>query len=228
MIIGFVIFPDMTLLDLAGPLEVFSKMQGAEVHVLWKTLDPVPAEGRSFAGKVQMTPTTTFADCPNLDLICIPGGPGQIDIMDDEELLSFVRRQGEQAKWVTSVCTGSLVLAAAGLLEGYRATSHWMSRDQLALFGAIPTAGRVVMDRNRITGGGVTAGIDFALTVLGEILGHEAAIRLMLAIEYAPAPPFGGGDPETAPAELVDAVRTRASALLERRRKASEVAAKKL
>ena len=221
--IGFLAFPNLTNLDLAGPLEVFGKLAGCKVHIVWKNTDLIQCEGLAV-----IKPTATFSDCPPLDVICIPGGPGQIDVMNDPEVIGFVRRQGQQAKWVTAVCTGSLILGAAGLLQGYKATSHWMSRDQLALFGAEPVAQRVVTDRNRVTGGGVTAGIDFGFALAAKLVGEETAKRVMLALEYAPEPPFRGGTPTTAEPQLVDAVLQRAAKLLERRREASVAAAAKM
>src|SRR6266851_1733377 len=177
--IGLVIFPRVTQLDLTGPVQVFSSVPGAKVHLIWKRIEPVPSDS-----VLTLTPTMTFADCPQLDVICVPGGVGSDDLLNDEEVLDFLRRQAEGARYVTSVCTGSLVLGAAGLLKGYRAACHWMSRDQLALLGAIPVAERVVKDRNRITGGGVTSGIDFALAVVAELRGEEAAKAVQLGIEY--------------------------------------------
>lgn len=221
--IGMVVFPGLTNLDYAGPLEVFSKLRGAEVHILSKTLDLVEAEGPSV-----IRPTTRLADAPAMDVLFVPGGPGQVDVMDDDQLISFVARQGAAARWVTAVCTGSLVLGAAGLLQGYRAACHWMSLDQLSLFGAIPTAERVVVDRNRVTGGGVTAGIDFGFALAARLFDETTARRLQLALEYAPAPPFDSGSPATAAPELVDDMRQRAAGLLARRLQASRAAAARL
>ncbi|HEY8290477.1 MAG TPA: DJ-1/PfpI family protein, partial [Acetobacteraceae bacterium] len=164
--IGLLLFPRMTQLDLTGPFEVFAKMPGAETLLLWKTLEPVEAESG-----LRMLPHATFADCPQLDVLCVPGGPGVNDLMEDETTLAFLRRQAAGARFLSSVCTGSLVLGAAGLLRGKRATSHWSARDLLAAFGAIPTSGRVVRDGTLLTGGGVTAGIDFALTMVAELAG---------------------------------------------------------
>jgi len=203
--IGLVVFPDMTQLDATGPLQVFAAIPffapdpGVEVHLLWKDLTPVPTDAI-----MTITPTMTFADCPPLDVICIPGGPGIDAIVDDPEVVDFVRRQGESAAWVTSVCTGALVLGAAGLLTGYRAATHWAAMGFLDTFGAIPTYERVVIDRNRVTGGGVTAGIDFALTLVAEFVDRPTAELIQLRIEYNPAPPFTSGSPSTAPAEIVD------------------------
>ena len=204
---GLLLFPNLTQLDMTGPYEVFTKFPDSEVHLLWKTLDPVTA-----AGGMRLLPSTTFADCPQLDLVCVPGGAGMNPLLNDEEVLDFLRRQAPGARYVTSVCTGSLVLGAAGLLQGRRATTHWMSLPMLAAFGCEPVAERVVVDGNVITGGGVTAGIDFALTVAGELLGAEAAERIQLGMEYDPHPPFDAGSPERAGASVVDAVCAAAAA----------------
>ena len=161
---------------------------------------------------MRLMPTTTFADSPRLDLVCVPGGAGMNALLNDEETLDFVRRQASGARYVTSVCTGSLVLGAAGLLRGKRATTHWMSLPMLAAFGCEPVAERVVVDGNLVTGGGVTAGIDFALTVAGEWFGAETARRIQLGIEYDPRPPFDAGAPERADASLVATVREAAAA----------------
>ena len=205
--IGLLLFPNLTQLDLTGPYEVFSKFPDTDVHLLWKTLDPVTA-----GGGMRLLPTATFTACPPLDLICVPGGAGMNPLLNDEETLDFVRRQASGARYVTSVCTGSLVLGAAGLLKGRRATTHWMSLPMLAAFGCEPVAERVVVDGNVITGGGVTAGIDFALTVAGEWFGGEAARRIQLGIEYDPRPPYDAGAPDRADASLVAAVREAAAA----------------
>lgn len=221
--IGLVLFPKLTQLDLTGPAEVFGRVPGAEVLLLWKTLDPVASDRG-----MRILPTATFRDCPALDVVCVPGGPGQIELMDDQEMLGFLRRIASGCKLVTSVCTGSLVLGAAGLLRGYRATCHWSSLDQLALLGAVPVADRVVRDRNRITGAGVTSGIDFALTVTAELVGTEAAQEVQLQLEYDPELPFRTGSPRTAPPELVDATRAKLATFLARRRAATERAAERL
>lgn len=202
MIIGMLIFPDMTQLDFTGPYEVFSQMPECEVKVIAKTLQPVAARGG-----LRFLPDTTIDDAPPLDLVFVPGGPGVGALMEDKAVLEFLRRQAQQARYVTSVCTGALVLGAAGLLKGYRATTHWLSLDLLPVFGATAMPERVVFDRNRITGGGVTAGIDFALSVAGEVLGADAAKTIQLLIEYNPAPPFACGHPETADAAIVNNLR---------------------
>ena len=221
--IGLLLFPDVAQLDLTGPWEVFARTPGVECHLIWKDLQPV----RSDRG-LSILPTTTFADCPPLDVICVPGGPGQIALMSDDVTLNFLRQQAEQAKWVTSVCTGSLVLGAAGLLKGYRATSHWSSIDQLALLGAEPVSQRVVRDRNRISGAGVTSGIDFALTLVAEIAGDAVAKSVQLQMEYDPEPPFTSGSPHTASPQEVEQARAKMAEFLATRRAATERAALRL
>lgn len=196
--IGLLVFPKVTQLDLTGPLQVFSSLPEAKVHLVWKRIEPVPSDTA-----LALMPTVSFADCPQLDVICVPGGMGADDMANDEETLAFLRKQAEGAKYVTSVCTGSLVLGAAGLLKGYRATTHWSAIDFLAAFGAIPTRTRVCIDRNRITGGGVTAGIDFALTLVSELIDRSTAEAIQLRLEYNPKPPFNAGSPDTAPAEIL-------------------------
>lgn len=210
--IGLMLFPGLTQLDLTGPYEVFSGMPGAEVHLIWKDLAPVRSENG-----LQIVPSITMTDCPQLDVLCVPGGPGQVDMMEDAEFLDFLRRQGEAAKFVTSVCTGALLLGAAGLLDGYRATTYWACTDLLDAYGATFEKGRVVRDRNRFTGGGVTAGIDFALTVVAALAGEETATAIQLSIEYNPAPPFESGHPDVADPKTVDALRTLMSPRLTRR-----------
>jgi cyclohexyl-isocyanide hydratase len=200
--IGFLLFPHLTQLDLTGPAQILGRIPGVQVHLVWKTREPVMTDvGFS------INPTTTFAECPQLDVLCVPGGFGIGQLFGDEDTLSFLRRQGEQAGYVTSVCNGALVLGAAGLLEGYRSACHWMWRHHLPRFGAIPVAARVVRDRNRVSGGGVTAGIDFGLALAAELAGEEVAKMLQLAFEYDPQPPFDCGSPESAGEELVARVR---------------------
>lgn len=200
--IGMLIFPDIMQLDMTGPHEIFTKMPDTEVLMVWKTLDPVTA-----GGGMRMLPDVTYENCPPLDLICVPGGAGMNALLNDAETLAFIRKQAETAKYVTSVCTGSLVLAAAGLLKGKRAACHWMSRDMLKEFGAIPDPSRVVIDGKFISGGGVTAGIDFGLAVAAEIFGEDQAKAIQLGIEYAPQPPFNAGSPETAGKDIETAIR---------------------
>ena len=221
--IGILLYPNVTQLDATGPAQVLSRVPGAKMHMIWKTLDPVPTD----AG-FSIVPTTTFADCPQLDVICVPGGGGQVELMVDPETLDFLRKQAATARYVTSVCTGSLVLGAAGLLKGYRSACHWAWREMLSDFGAIPVADRVVRDRNRISGGGVTAGIDFGLTVAAELAGEEVAKSIQLVLEYDPQPPFDSGSPEKAGPERVKRLRERLTATLETRRKANAEAAARL
>jgi len=210
--IGLLVFPGVQHLDLAGPYEVFSALDGVEVHLVWKDLVPVKA-----SNGLSLAPDATFESCPKLDVICIPGGGGVGDLMEDERVLAYIRLQAADARFLTSVCTGALVLGAAGLLRGRRATTHWASHALLAPLGAIPDRARVVRDGNLITGGGVTAGIDFALTLAGELVGIEEAQAIQLQLEYAPAPPFNAGDPDTAPSAVVALARQRTAATLAKR-----------
>ena len=221
--IGLLLFPDITQLDMTGPYEVFTKFPDAKVHLIWKTLAPVTA-----GGGMQIMPTTTFADCPQLDVICVPGGAGMNPLLNDAETLDFIRAQATGARYVTSVCTGALVLGAAGLLKGKRAATHWMSREMLSAFGATPVAERVVTDGNVITGGGVTAGIDFALVVASQAFGPELAKAIQLGIEYDPRPPFNSGSPDTAEPALVAKVRASAAARQAERQIAVDTAAARL
>ena len=213
--IGLLLFPDITQADLTGPYEVFIKLPAAEVRLVWKTLDPVRA-----GGGMRILPDTTFAGCPSLDLICIPGGTGMNPLLADDETLGFVRRQAASARFVTSVCTGALVLGAAGLLRGRRATTHWMSLEMLAAFGAIPVPERVVVDGNLVTGGGVTAGIDFGLRIAALVAGEDVAKAIALGLEYDPAPPFAAGHPRLADPALVDRAREAARTRQDERRAA--------
>lgn len=219
--IGLLVFPQVQQLDLTAPYEVFASIPDASVRLIWKTLEPVIS-----ATGLRLQPDVTFADCPKLDLLCVPGGVGVNALMEDAETLDFLRRQAAGARYVTSVCTGALVLAAAGLLRGRRATTHWASHDLLGALGAIPTQGRVVEDGNVLSGGGVTAGIDMALTAAARIIGREAAEAIQLQLEYAPEPPFDAGTPETAPASVLATVRARGAALRrERERLVARIAA---
>ena len=221
--IGLLVFPKVTQLDFTGPLQVFSGVPGAKVHLIWKRIEPVPSDS-----VMMLTPTTTFADCPQLDVICVPGGAGINDMVNDEEMLAFLRKQAEGAKYVTSVCTGSLVLGAAGLLKGYRAATHWSVMEYLSAFGATPTKTRVCTDRNRITGGGVTAGIDFALTVVSTLVDRKTAEAIQLGIEYNPAPPFNAGSPDVAPPEVLALAQQRVAINQPRRSEAVHRAAARL
>src|SRR6201985_998417 len=218
--IGLLVFPKVTQLDLTGPLQVFAGVPGAKLHLIWKRIEPVASDS-----VLVLTPTMTFADCPQLDVICVPGGAGADDLLNDEEVLSFLRKQAEGAKFVTSVCTGSLVLGAAGLLRGYRAATHWSAMDQLAAFGATTTQTPVCVYRNRITGGGVTAGIDCALTLVSIMVDRPTAEAIQLRLEYNPAPPFNSGSPDVAPSEIVALARQRGAANQQRRSEAMDRAA---
>ncbi|MBL6078982.1 DJ-1/PfpI family protein [Belnapia sp. T18] len=206
--IGFLLFPKLTQLDFTGPYEVMSRLPGAEVRLIWKEAGPVRADTG-----LTMLADTAMADCPQLDILCIPGGPGVAALMEDEAVLGFLRAQAPGLRYLTSVCTGALVLGAAGLLKGRRATTHWASHDFLAAFGAVPVEARVVQDGNLVTGGGVTAGVDFALTIAAEIAGPDVAQAIQLQIEYAPAPPFNAGRPETAPSSVLEAARARGAGM---------------
>ncbi len=221
--VGFLLFPDITQLDMTGPYEVLTKLPGAEVHLIWKTRDAVRANGG-----MQILPTMTYAECPQLNLVCVPGGAGMNPLLEDEETLAFLRRQATGAQYVTSVCTGSLVLGAAGLLKGKRAATHWMSMDMLKAFGATPVHERVVVDGNTITGGGVTAGIDFGLTIAAQIAGPDVAKAIQLGIEYDPHPPFDAGSPRTAGAALTEQVTQAATARQAERAAAVKRAAARL
>lgn len=202
--IGMLLYPGLTQLDLTGPFEVLARVPGAQVHVAWKTRDPVIADtGLAFV------PSTTFESCPELDVVFVPGGAGVTPLMDDATALEFLRRQASSARYVTSVCTGSLLLGVAGLLSGYDAVTHWAFMDLLPMVGARPVKRRVVVDRNRITGGGVTSGIDFGLRLAAELAGDKLARMIQLALEYDPAPPYRSGHPDVAAPEIVAAVRTR-------------------
>jgi cyclohexyl-isocyanide hydratase len=221
--IAFVLFPHVTQLDLTGPLQVLSSVPDATLHLVWKSIEPVPTDS-----VLTLLPTTTFADCPQCDVICVPGGFGVDAIVNDEEVLGFLRRQAEGATFITSVCTGSLALGAAGLLHGYRAATHWSARDCLAPFGATLSTERVCVDRNRVTGGGVTAGIDFALTLVSILVDRATAEAIQLRLEYNPAPPFDAGSPDSAPADVVARMLERIAPFQQRRRDAVAVAAARL
>ena len=205
--VGILVFPKVQQLDLTGPFEVFASVPEAEVRLVWKRVERIDT-----ATGLVLMPDLAFAECPQFDVLCVPGGVGVNPLMEDEEVLKFLRRQAEGARYITSVCTGSMVLAAAGLLAGRRATTHWASHDFLARLGAIPVQARVVTDGKFATGGGVTAGIDMALAVVSELFGREAAEAVQLNLEYAPEPPFTSGRPETAPVEVVATVRERGRA----------------
>lgn len=221
--IGMVLFPGLTQLDLTGAYEVLARMPETRVYLVASTLQPVQSEWG-----LTILPDTTFADAPPLDMLCVPGGWGVNNHLDDDELLQFLRSRSEHARYITSVCSGALLLGAAGLLRGYRATTHWMSLDLLSLLGAEPVRERVVRDGNRITGGGVTAGIDFGLAVAAELFGPATAQRIQLAIEYAPAPPFESGAPDSAPDDICRALLRDSDDALQRRRALVEAAARRI
>jgi cyclohexyl-isocyanide hydratase len=205
MHVAFLLFPNVTQLDLTGPAQVLARLGGeSRLDLVWHSRDPVPTD----AG-FSILPTATFADVPQADVLCVPGGVGVNQVIADDAAMAWVAQVGRDATWVTSVCTGSLILGAAGLLRGYRAGSHWAWRHLLPLFEATPVAERVVIDRNRMTGGGVTAGIDFALTLTALIRGREHARAVQLSLEYDPAPPFDAGSPERAGEVLVDIFQRR-------------------
>jgi cyclohexyl-isocyanide hydratase len=202
-IVSMLMYPGMTLLDLIGPQEALSHL--TEVHLVATNPDVMVSDSG-----VPFRATATIASAPaDVDVLFVPGGDGSVDAMRNPEILDYLADLGTRARFVTSVCTGSLVLGAAGLLQGYKATSHWACRHLLPLFGAEPTDGRVVVDRNRITGAGITAGIDFGLTLLAEMLGEDAARATQLRLEYDPAPPFNSGSPSTAEESAVKAARQR-------------------
>ncbi len=216
--VGMLLYPGLTLLDLIGPHTVWS--WHAKIHLVWKTRDLIVSDSG-----IGIQPTTTFADCPHdLDVLFVPGGFGTAAVMQDREVLGFLAARAAHATYVTSVCTGSLILGAAGLLRGYKATSHWASRDILPMFGAEPVEARVVVDRNRITGGGVTAGIDFGLVLLAKLRGDDIAKVTQLAMEYDPEPPFQAGSPKGAGLAVVKLTMSyMESADLEIRQAAAEI-----
>jgi cyclohexyl-isocyanide hydratase len=210
--IGLLLFPAMTQIDFAEPFEVFARLPDTIVHVVAQTLDPV----RTDRGLV-LVPTVTCKDCPPLNVVVVPGGPGTQDLVEDEAMLDFLRQRARQAEYVTSVCTGALVLGAAGLLRGYQATTHWLSMPLLELYGALPVQQRVVVDGNRVTASGCTAGMDFGLQLAAMLRGETIAQQIQLRLEYSPAPPFQSGSPATAPKAIIEAVRQAAAPLQQER-----------
>lgn len=197
--VAFLVFPSVTQLDLTGPAQVLSRLGNTEINLVWRDKEPVPTD----AG-FPFLPTATFDEIERADILCVPGGLGTMDIMQDEAVLEWLRKIAVNANWVTSVCTGSLVLGAAGLLKGYKSACHWASVDQLAFFGATPVRERIVEDRNRFSGGGVTSGIDFALALAARIRNEDFARFIQLSIEYDPDPPFDSGSPDKAPPEILE------------------------
>ncbi|MGF6995424.1 DJ-1/PfpI family protein [Paraburkholderia sp. GAS32] len=210
--VGMLVFQGMTNLDFAAPFEVFSRMPGAEVHVIGVDDGVVTCDTGA-----RLLPTTTIDRCPRLDMIFVGGGPGINPLMENPPVLAFLAQAGAQVSWVTSVCTGALLLGAAGLLRGYKAATHWTAMDVLPAFEVTPVYERVVMDRNRITAGGVTAGLDFGLVIAGLLHGEQIAHAIQLGMEYDPSPPFAGGSPRSAPAALVTEVRRRTQQLTDER-----------
>ncbi len=210
--IGMILFEGMTQLDLTGPLEIFSRFPDTKIHLVSKTRDPV----RSDRG-LTIIPDTTFNDCPQeLTVIFVPGGPGVSRVLGDEEYIDFIRSRGK-ATFITSVCTGSIILAACGLLNGFKATTHWLSLDLLKRFNVETQNSRVVIDRNRVTGGGVTSGIDFALTIASILFDEKVAKELQLLIEYNPQPPFLSGHPDVADESIVEKVKAERTEMQKKR-----------
>jgi cyclohexyl-isocyanide hydratase len=220
--LGFLLFPRLTALDLIGPVEVLGQLPGAVLHLLAATPDPVAPERGP-----RMTPTGLLGAAPALDVLCVPGGPGVDAVLSDDHVLDELAAQGARARYVTSVCTGALALGAAGLLAGYRATTHWLSLDLLPIFGATPAAERVATDRNRITGGGVTAGLDFGLSLAALLAGEDVARRIALSLEYDPAPAYPGSPRTAGPGLVADVTAVRRSAQDDRRRRCLAAAARR-
>ncbi|MEW6451704.1 MAG: DJ-1/PfpI family protein [Pseudomonadota bacterium] len=222
-LIGMLIFPRLTQLDMTGPYEVLARLPNTKVHLVSHTMAPVKTDRG-----MEIVPTITYADCPQLDVVMVPGGPGQQDLMEDHVALGFLQKQAPSLKYLTSVCTGSLVLGAAGLLKGKRATCHWAALEHLKPLGATPVSERVVVDGNIVTGAGVASGIDFALKLAAILEGEETARQIQLQIEYDPDPPFDSGSPKSARPELVAALRARLAALNEQRREVANRVGRKL
>ena len=206
MDIGIALYEDMWALDAVGPYEVLSKLPGAAVTFVGANTGPVRTSDR----RLGLVVDATFDDLPAPQIVVVPGGPGQAAMMEDEQMMSWLRSAHTTSTWTTAVCTGSLILGAAGILEGKRAASYWLAVDELRRFGAVPVRGkRFVMDGKVMTAAGVSAGLDMALALVGEIAGREAAERIQLTIEYDPKPPFDAGSPETAPAQVTAYLRSR-------------------
>lgn len=205
--IGILVYPGVQQLDVTGPYEVFTSAEDTSVYLIWRKLEPIVAS----SGMLLM-PTMNFADCPRLDVLCVPGGSGIVQLFEDNETIHFLRREAARARYLTALCTGSLLLGAAGLLRGKRATTHWYALDFLANFGAVAVPGRIVRDDNLFTAGGVTAGIDFGLAVLAELQGQLEAETVQLMLEYSPAPPFLSGTPTSASPLVLARTKGRLSA----------------
>jgi cyclohexyl-isocyanide hydratase len=223
MDIGFLVFPDMLQLDLTGAYAVFAAVPETRLHLTWKNTRPLLS-----SDKLILTPTISMVECPPCAVFCVPGGGGIDNLLQDRETLDFLRKQASGCRYLCSVCTGALALGAAGLLDGYRATTHWQSMELLAPFGAKPLRRRVVLDRTRASSAGVSAGIDMALTLAGELWGEAAAQEIQLRLEYAPEPPYDGGSPDTAPPQVLEAVARGNGARREARRRAVLEAAARL
>lgn len=220
--LAFLLFPGLTQLDLTGPAQILSRLPDSRMDLVWQTPDPVMSDA-GFA----IVPTATFDDVQAAEILCIPGGIGVADVMNHDPAMAWIANVARDAAWITSVCTGSLILGAAGLLKGYRATTHWAWHHHLALFGAEPVKARTVVDRNRVTGGGVTAGIDFALTLTALLHGEAVARALQLGFEYDPDPPFDAGSPDKSGPEAVAAYLARAQRIApDRERQLLEAAAR--
>jgi cyclohexyl-isocyanide hydratase len=221
--IGSLLFDGLDQIDLTGPFEVLARIPNSTYRVFAKTTEPV----RDVRG-LRITPDAALADAPQLDLLHVPGGFGQEALMDDEEVLGFIRRQAAGARCVFSVCTGALICGAAGLLKGRRATTHWAAFHLLPSFGAIPVNERVVVDGDMVFAAGVTAGIDGALQVAARLRGDEVAQSIQLYMQYAPEPPFASGSPETAPAAIVEGARRAVKTITEQREKTARRVAMRL
>jgi cyclohexyl-isocyanide hydratase len=215
MKIGMILFENLTQLDLTGPYEVFNRLPNTQIYLIAETITAVKSDGG-----MKIMSDTTFHDCPLLDILFVPGGPGVSAAMENDVLMAFLKKQSLTAQYITSVCTGSLVLGMAGLLRGYKATTHWLSLDLLTLFEDVTVEKqRVVIDKNRITGGGVTAGIDFGLTLVASIFNENLAKEIQLILEYNPQPPFNAGSPDTADVELLEYVKTKREGIQSERKK---------
>lgn len=223
MRIGLALFAGLCQLDLTGPQEVLARLPGAEVEVVAKATAPI----RTDRG-LTLVPDRALAGAPQYDIFVTPGGPGQQDLMADDDWLGFLREQAQGARIMMGVCTGALVMGAAGLLNGYKATTHWSCHDLLALLGAEPVDRRVVIDRDRVTAAGVTSGIDGALALAALLHGEEVAQRIQLGMEYAPEPPMAAGHPSTAPAALTAEMRAKGARLYEARRESCRQVAARL
>ncbi len=223
MRIGLALFPGLCQLDMTGPHEVLVRLPGAQVEVVAKSAAPVTTDRG-----LTITPDVALADARQYDIFVMPGGPGQQDLMNDADWLGFLRDQAPGAKLMMGVCTGALVMGAAGLLRGYKATTHWSCHDLLAILGAEPVDRRVVIDRDRLTAAGVTSGIDGALALAGLLHGRETAERIQLGMEYQPEPPTDAGSPHTSPAGLLADMRARGASLYEARKNACHQAARRL